>query len=79
MAVYTSEELATMRMDLAKMGTGTHVKADVNAAFQNVEDVMVGQGKTAIFNAIGPGFTNAEKTNIFITWVKRRFGQDRGN
>ena len=83
MAVYTSDQLAKMRQAMSKLGTATWVKVDINAAVQAVEDLMLGQGKTAIFSAIeaaSPGvFTNAQKVLIFRVWVERRFGQDRGN
>ncbi len=83
MALYSAMRLAQMRQDMASLGTVTFVKADVNVAVQSIEDLMLGAGKTALFNAIesaAPGvFTNAQKGRLFRVWVIRRFGQDRGN
>lgn len=83
MAVLTDDETTVIRQSLAQGETPNWTKAQINAAAQAVEDILVGATlQTAISNAINTAtspvvLTATQKRRLVAFVLERKYRRDR--
>ena len=77
MAIITAPQAAKLRQAMAREGTVTWTKAEINAAFQAIEDTFEGARPalgTAVETAAPGFFTGPQKTALIKHWLKHKLG-----